>query len=298
MFKDRFRAWHLYKNLQPDEALGLLRIKAYRNAVDLSVRMQFSRYGRPISERRLERYLRDHPSLQSKLQRHPPDEDTIDNLIEIFLPSRGLVALGTPQKYLRDEEWSYITESAIFSLQIFHTIDYSWKIDGQNLSIVLIGEATWEEHEYGVMAELQADRDSAWGRIKEAFQLFQTDMENSPDSFALDILVLFSVLVEEGEVLHLARQLAQHLSLLSGLVLGAQSPYHAMFVGLAKIMQQSLSTVSVSFTEFYKRVSEVLIDIAIARVHSGSADGTYSKKLGDICEVVGPPKRDKYKVAL
>lgn len=295
MFKDHFKAWNISKKLQPEEVEALLRVKAYRTAVGDSVHLQFSRYGKPI---RLERYLRDHPRLHKKLRQNPSDESMVDDLVERYLPSRGLVVLESPQRYLRGEEGLHLTEAAMYSLKSFRATNSSWDISGCSLSIAWIRTATWEHHNEAIMAELQVDRDAAWCKIELAYQLLQTDMESHPGSFALDLLSLFAVIMDEGQVPRLVCQLAQYISSLSEVVLGVQSAYHNLFTALLRLVQDSSSTGTLSFKDFHTRISEFLIDIIIARIRAGSADGTYSKTLSLMHKVVAPSKRGRIKATL
>lgn len=285
----------MFKNLQAEEAEALLRVRAHRNAAGDCIHMQFSRYGKRV---KLDRYLRDHPGLHEKLRQKPSDDSLVDDLIERYLPSRGLVALESPQRYLRGEEGLHLTEAAMYSLQSFHSTESSWNINGRNRSISWIREATWKQSDNGVLAESQVDRDAAWSGIEQACRLLQMDMATNPGSFALDVLWLFAITMDEGQVLHLACQLAQHISLLSGLVLGVQNPYHNMFTGLFRFIQDSLSTGNLSFKDFHARISEVLVDIIVKRVHAGSVDGICNETLSLMHKVVAPSTRERIKAAL
>lgn len=300
MYKDRFRAWDLHKNLRSDEVLALLRIEAYRNSTGDSspIPIQFSRYGRPIGRKRLVRYHHDHPHLGEWMRRHPPDDAMVRNLIESFLPSRGLAVISPTQQFLRDGEWCTITETVLLSFQRFKHSNRSWELNGRNLSIILFREATWKQGISNIMAVSRKVRNCAYSRIQRAYEILETDLRSQPGSLSLDTLWLLHDMIEDGEFLGLGCQLVRHLCRLSEVIFGNQSPYFAMFLGLKKVLGDWNHPDTLSFKQLHSRVSEALIDIIASRVHSGSTNGTCHETMETMHKMVGSSKKAVSKAAL
>lgn len=116
MFKTRFKAWNLRKNLRPDEALAMVRVKARRDATNTA--SEFWKHGSIITSEKLERYLRDNPLALKKAQSFITEEPATNGAVESLLPPHIIVL--SPQKPMRTENNLYSVELALSALQSLH----------------------------------------------------------------------------------------------------------------------------------------------------------------------------------
>lgn len=265
MFKVRFRAWDVHKNLQPEEVLALLQIKAFRKSRGAPV--EFSRYGQPISSRRLERFLREHPELQERLKKLSLDEVTIDKEIQNYLPSRGLAAFTPrPSRSLQPEEALCISESAAYALRTYHDNYVHWNFQTQAPESPPIILTACDN----IMSISEATRKSGWRSIKEACDGMPAEILRSRENFTLDFLWLLDQIAAREDLIHLTYQLTKYVHQLFEACLGPTHPYTVLFSGAEKLIRDTTT-----FKHFQVLVSEALVDAVVDRLMAGTVGVCY-----------------------
>ncbi|KAF7549785.1 hypothetical protein G7Z17_g6182 [Cylindrodendrum hubeiense] len=121
MLKFRIKCWNLNKSLRPEEVLAMARVKSRREATGIG--SEFWRYGRPVTQAKLERYLRDHPHTVAHLKKHIPEDILIKGHIEALLPSHIIVL--KPPRPLRLDEDMHSLEGLMLSLDYYMNTDFS-----------------------------------------------------------------------------------------------------------------------------------------------------------------------------
>ncbi|KAF4983164.1 hypothetical protein FZEAL_1387 [Fusarium zealandicum] len=100
MFKFRIKGGKLDKSLRKDEVATMARVSARRKPEGVGTDLR--KHGRLLNPAKLERYLRDHPSLIPSLRRHAIAYLEFKHQIESLLP-RHIVALESPAPLPFDE---------------------------------------------------------------------------------------------------------------------------------------------------------------------------------------------------
>jgi len=259
MFKDRLSAWGVSKNLRDDEIVNLMRIKVSRDAVGKQI--MFLRYGTLISSRRLDRRLREKQHLWQKVLQQGSSETDIDDLLQNYLPSRGLVALEChPSAGLRGDEMLHITESSIFSLRVIGESDTRWCFKRTPKSPWLLYAALFDRDP---MAQAKVERKHAWMFIEEACNTMSQDIAEAPDEIALQLLWVMSKNNVAGKQPLLGYQLMRHASQLFALSFGPKHPYSILFAAAAS-MTYSIT----SYGYFRGCLIEVLTDVVMKKLRA------------------------------
>lgn len=265
MFKNRFKYWGLSKRLRADEVLALLRVKAARDADGAPV--AFSRHGRPITMKNLKRYKRDSPKAQVLTESHAVAKASVDDLIQNFLPSRGLVALvPRPSKGLRGDEALYVTESSIASLRSFENATVQWRLERNPESPRMLYAALFNRD---VAAPEEPYGNIPWSLVDSACNIMRRDVMQTPDEFIIEFIWVMSQGSVLSELVDLAHHLMRHASQLLQLTLGQEHPYSVLAAGATKLARDSLS-----FKHFQLCLSEVFVDAITKRTQSIGQGGT------------------------
>ena len=273
MFKDRLSAWGVSKNLRDDEVVNLTRIKVSRDAVGKSI--TFLRYGTLIPPRRLYRRLREKRHLQQKVLKQGSSEADIDDLLQNYLPSRGLVALEPhPSAGLRGDEMLHIIESSIFPLRAFGTSDVRWCFEHMAYSPWLLYVGLFDRDP---MAQTEAERKHAWEFIERACYIMRQDISRVPDESALLLLWVMSKDNVAGKQPLLGYQLMRHASQLFASSFGPKHPYSILFAGAASMTYNITSCGC-----FWSCSREVLINVVKKRLSSGMAEAPYRQMVPEV----------------
>lgn len=100
MYETRLRTLGQPKNLKPDEALAMARVKARRDVTGMTT--EFWRGGKLVGLQKLERYIRLHPAVSQRLQELHHEDTTRLLPIEAILPPH-IIALSPASPLLGSE---------------------------------------------------------------------------------------------------------------------------------------------------------------------------------------------------